>query len=332
MEAKRTLIRLSFSNPVEIQPKASRAINLTQACPKNISIRTMTMDELEWTRVEWAGNGEGWSSMVGGLSPYYCHDSEGFYIMELGGEKMGSISMIPFKGLKMAFVGYYIIREPHRGKGFGRILMEEVLSHMENDRGITTFGLNCVEAVTPLYEKFGFQTYTKDDFWSLQLQSKDDYRVALKDHKLEDISSFPKALLSYDKAVYGDVRQNYLHAMCSKASTFTIISEERGEVSGYGIISERIPPREEPHKSYRIGPLYANNAETAAEILKGLIASVSETPSTIYLETPGTNPLAAKLMAQFGFNKNSSMAKMYRGTPPEHDEQKIFCYSSVAFG
>ncbi len=331
MTTTRTLTRYSFSNPIKALEKPSKTIKLTKNYPNDLHIRTMTFDEVEWSRIEWAGKGEGWSSSVGGLLPNYNQDNEGFYIMELNGEKMGSISMITYPGLKMAYVGYFIIREPHRGKGFGRILFEEVLNYTQNIRGVNTFGLTSVESATPLYEKFGFQTYTQDNFWSLKLDSKDN-QAEINDEKLKDISLFPKALYDYDKAVYGDSRPNFLHAVCSKPSTITIVCEEEGKITGYGVLHERIPAKPEPNKSYRIGPMYANNLATAADILKALIASATQTPSTIYLETPDTNPTAAKLMSELGFTKYITMPKMYRGSPPKQVEMKIFCYSSVAFG
>lgn len=332
MKAKRSLTRLFFSKPVNVLAKTSRTLSLRSDYQKNIKIRSMTFDEAEWTRSEWASKGEGWPSMVGGVLPNYNQDNEGFYTMELEGQRIGSISMITFNRLKMAYVGFYILREPHRGKGLGRVLMEEVINHSEKNRGITTFGLNCADAAVPLYEKFGFKTYTKDDFWSLKLPDRDDYQVKFNDQQLSDVSLFPAALLSYDETVYGDARTNYLHAVCSKPSTITVLCEEEGKITGYGVISERLPAKAEEHKSYRIGPLYADNSDVAAEILNGLIASAAQKPSTIFLETPGTNPSSAKIMSQFGFTKTFTMSKMYRGEPPKHDEEKIFGYSSVAFG
>lgn len=331
MRAKQ-LTRLSFLNAVEPRVTASKALRLSKQYPENLNIRTMTFQETEWTRELWAGKGEGWSSSVGGLLPNYNQDNEGIYIMELNGEAMGSISMITYPELNMAFVGYYIVREPHRKKGYGRILMEEVLEHTEKDRGIKTFGLDCAQPLTPMYEKFGFRPYTTDDFWALKFEDKKKYEVTFNEQALESVRSFPTALLDYDKSVYGDSRRNYLYAMCSKPSTFTVICEEAGKLTGYGVISERIPPKEEPQKSYRIGPLCADNPETAEEILKGLISSVPATPTTIYLETPGKSPSTAELLVRLGFTKSLTVAKMYRGEPPKHDEAKIICYSSVAFG
>lgn len=339
MKAKHVLRRLSFKNFVSAIKADSKPIKpakeLADSYP-NSYIRTMTFDEVEWTRSGWAVD-EDWSSTVGGLLPYYNQDPNGFYMLEKkqgeDSEKIGSISVITYNGLELGFVGFYIIKPEYREKGFGRFLLESTLEHSANERSCKTFGLDCLKKDEPLYEKFGFKTYTTDHFWKLDLTKPcEKEKQPIDQQSLEDTSTLSETLFSYDTKVFGCARPNYIKGLCMKPSTVTIVSETNNEIDGYGIMSERVPAKEEPNKSYRIGPLYADTADSASKVLEALLQSVPKTPSTIFLESPETNKQAAELLTKFGFQKYLSMPKMYKGEPPKHDEDKIFSYSSVAFG
>lgn len=331
MRAKQALTRLIFTETLKPLLKPSHYIPTSKQCPSNIKIRTMSFSEVEQTRSTWAVD-ENWSTAEGGLIPNYNQDNDGFYFLELDGKNIASISMITYKDLNMAFVGFFITRKPHRGQGYGRILMDELLDYTENNRGIKSFGLDCVPAHAPLYEKFGFKTYGQDDFWELKLDSKNVPEENFVDKTYPDTTSLEGSLFKYDASVYGASRPNFMKALCMKPLTYTLVYESDGVVRGYGVLNTRIPAKEEPTPSYRIGPFYADNEDVAASILQGLILSAPVVPSTIHLESPKSNPSAAKLLTQFGFANTFTASRMYRGEPPKQEESKIYGLSSVAFG
>ena len=92
----------------------------------------------------------------------------------------------------------------------------------------------------------------------------------------------------------------------------TIISQDSGKINGYGVISEREPAVIEKHKSYKVGPLYADNTEIADTILENIL-TIAKPGESVYLETPGNNSAAAPLIKALEFERIGVQFKMFKG-------------------
>lgn len=322
-----------------ILPKLSiEPIKITakQEPAKQLLLRTMSLAELAEVRATWIRE-EGWPGVRHGLGPTYSLDPQGFYLLEKDQEKVASVSVVSYPAIKAAYLGFYVVPKSLRGNGYGDFAFNQAIAHTMLTREITTFGLNCFTTMSPLYKKWGFTTYTVDSIWKFTASTNNIYSDANAVDTIKSTDSisqdFFKQLVQYDAEVFGADRADFLGNYINKPDTITVVYIDNNKIQGYGIISSREPVQEEPHASYRVGPLYAQDGTIAENLLQHLIAATKLNPNeSVYLETPGTNPHAAPIITKFGFVEIYKMDKMYKGEPPKHDEKRIFCYNSLATG
>jgi hypothetical protein len=81
---------------------------------------------------------------------------------------------------------------------------------------------------------------------------------------------------------------------------------------------------------WKIGPLLANDEETAIRLLDGLLASVPG--ETVSLDVPLPNAAAVRAAADRGMVEVFSTARMYKGTPPALDLDRIWGVTSFELG
>lgn len=325
------LIFQSPSNPTFTYPDLQRDLNVIYEDPSNaLRIRSMSLAELVEIRENWLIP-EGWPGMKGTLTAAYANDPDGFYLLEKEGQKIASISVVTYPQIKLAYIGFYVVTKPFRGQGYGKLLITKTMEYASTKLGITSFGLNCVENTVPMYEQHGFKVATVDEIWKYTATSdtKQTTNVATNLNNIDQ--NLLAQIIAFDATILGAQRKAYLTEFLFKPSTITVIAQEDGKIQGYGVISEREPAIAEPNKSYRVGPLYANDADIAQGLLKQLI-TVAQTNESVYLETPGNNPDAVKMVKALGFEKIGQQAKLFKGAVPDFAVSSMFCYNSIAIG
>src|SRR5450631_3267881 len=82
----------------------------------DLSIRTMRPDEIS-IAVNWAA-AEGWNPGLADDACFAAVDPEGFLIGELDGALAATVSCVNYSA-SFAFLGFYIVREDLRGRGYG---------------------------------------------------------------------------------------------------------------------------------------------------------------------------------------------------------------------
>lgn len=115
-----------------------------------LELRTLTRAEIELA-VDWAA-GEGWNPGLRDVDCFITVDPEGFIGGFLGSEMVSSISVVNYDSV-FAFLGFYIVRSPVRGKGYGLATWQAGIAHA----GSRAIGLDGVPAQQDNYRRSGFE-------------------------------------------------------------------------------------------------------------------------------------------------------------------------------
>src|SRR3954453_23421227 len=116
----------------------------------DLSIRTMRPDEISMA-VNWAA-GEGWNPGLADEACFAAADPEGFFIGELDGAPAATVSCVNY-GASFAFLGFYLVREDLRGRGYGLRIWNAAMAHA----GPRVIGLDGVVAQQQNYRMSGFE-------------------------------------------------------------------------------------------------------------------------------------------------------------------------------
>ena len=103
----------------------------------SLTIKPMSLADLE-RALGWAAD-EGWNPGLDDAAPFHAQDPSGFLMGWLGAEPVGCVSVVKY-GERFAFLGLYIVRPAHRGKGYGKAIWDAGIA----SAGARTIGLDGV--------------------------------------------------------------------------------------------------------------------------------------------------------------------------------------------
>src|SRR6266850_2519037 len=124
--------------------------SLRSPAMKDLRIRPMRPDEIS-IAVNW-GAAEGWNPGLADDACFAAADPEGFFISELDGAPAATVSCVNY-GASFAFLGFYIVREDLRGRGYGLRMWNAAIAHA----GPRVIGLDGVVAQQQNYRMSGFE-------------------------------------------------------------------------------------------------------------------------------------------------------------------------------
>jgi ribosomal-protein-alanine N-acetyltransferase len=110
------------------------------------------------------------------------------------------------------------------------------------------------------------------------------------------------------------------------AGSVQALIDGNGRCHGFGRIRPCLLRQGE---GWRIGPLLADSADLAGQLLQGLIASH---PGVVLIDVPDANAAAAPLLRELGFRPLSRTQRMYRGPRPVVPLQDVFGLACLELG
>lgn len=280
------------------------------------AIRRMTQTELR-TLVDWAAE-EGWNPGLYDAEIFWETDPEGFVAAESAGELVGGGSIVSYEG-RFGFMGFFIIRPDHRGKGLGRRLWlhrrDLLLSRL---RAPATIGMDGVFAMQYFYARGGFAFCNRDlRFEGTGVASSpEDVLVELRDIPFAELSR-------YDTAHFPAPRARFLRAWVSQPGSRGLAAVVGGVVRGYGVIRSC-------RRGLKIGPLFAADPEIADALFRGLLDFGPGQP--VFLDVPESNSHAMKLVERHGLREVFGCARMYYGPAPALPHEEIYGVTTFELG
>ncbi|MFD2206458.1 GNAT family N-acetyltransferase [Kiloniella antarctica] len=279
---------------------------------KHFEIRLVTEDEVQFLCDLAAG--EGWNPGLRDIQCFYQADKTGFYIGLFNDEPIACISAVKY-GSDYGFIGFYIVREPWRGKGYGLQIWNHAMASLE-DRII---GLDGVVDQQDNYIKSGFRLSHRN------IRFEGTPVVDLPTTKsLVDIRSLPEQqVIVFDEKYFSGNRQSFMKAWLNEEGHVGFSYIEKNEIQGYGVIR--------PYSDgYKTGPLFAETPEIAEIIFHALCNKVDG--GKIILDVPEINAAGLALAERFQLMQSFETARMYKGEKPDLPLDKIYGVTSFELG
>jgi ribosomal protein S18 acetylase RimI-like enzyme len=273
-------------------------------------IRNATIPEWRDTAVEWAAL-EGWNPGLHDAEAFFAADENGFYVGEAEGRIVSTLSGVRYPE-GFAFLGFYIVRPEYRGRGHGLHLWNAVMERLSG----CVIGLDGVVAQQENYRKSGFELVHRNIRYAGPLRGDARGLTPLNEISWDEIRDF-------DRRHFPDNRKAFLRAWLSMPESSGLASlSDDGSITGYGVIRRC-------REGWKVGPLFADNAGIASQLLRGL-AAVGE--GTIYLDVPEPNRDAVSLAESCGMRPMFETARMYRGGDPGLPLNRIFGITTFELG
>jgi hypothetical protein len=263
--------------------------------------------------VEWAAD-EGWNPGLDDERRFLAADRDAFIGFEVDGEIAGTVSCTLY-GPAYAFIGFYIVREDLRGRGLGTQLFNLALARAEG----RVVGLDAVLEQEALYAGRGFVLADRSERWR-------GVGGGVRPPGLSDLDEVDyDELERYDDRAFGVPRRDFLRAWAlNRPHGQALVRFVDGAMRGYGILR---PCRE----GTKIGPLFADDPDTADVLLAGLRAGAGE-GMPIFIDVPRANPDAIALASSQFDAPVLETARMYRGGRPPEDSRRVFGLTTLEFG
>ena len=281
-------------------------------------VEAMSLEQLREV-IGWA-QAEGWETGMHDAEAFYSIDPDGFFAGVLDGELVASVSALIYDK-RYAFMGLYLVKEKHRGKGYGKAIWDAAMSYLEK-RGVACAGLDGVIEQVGNYEKSGFvSAYDNVRFV---------YEVDGSEKGLPTVfgvtGDVVPQLAKLDAMLSPEERAGFCEKWLGIMGTGAVYWSDHmhGDVRGYAALREG-------KTGYRLGPWYAHDVTVAAELFEGA-AHWAGVGRRLFVDVPGCHEEGLRLMESRGAKRIGEFRRMYKGGQPSVDVKQIFGERSVEVG
>lgn len=278
----------------------------------DLLIRTMRPDEIS-IAVDWAA-AEGWNPGLADAACFATIDPDGFLIGELGGAPAATVSCVNY-GAGFTFLGFYIVREDVRGRGYGLRIWNAAIARA----GPRVIGLDGVVAQQQNYKKSGFKLAYPNIRYGGTVAAPNAPRagvIALTEVPLATVEA-------YDSMVFPAPRTAFLRAWIGSPGHVGRALVRNGRLAAWGVIR---PCR----NGRKIGPLFADDSAAADAVLSALLGGAGG--GQIFLDVPSVNHDAVALAEGFGLAPVFETARMYTGAIPPLRLDRVFGITTFELG
>lgn len=281
-----------------------------------LSIRHMTRADLDVV-LDWAA-AEGWNPGIYDAECFFVTDPSGFFLAELNGEPIGSVSAVAYDG-HFGFMGLYIVRREFRGRRIGLELAKAGQAYLGN----RTIGVDGVASREANYHTWGFRTsYRTMRYEGICSGAHSD--ICDTPIEVAELSALPlPTVAAYDARIFPAPRPQFLHAWISQPGARCVGLIQQDRLVGYGV--SRLC-----RAGCKIGPLAADDQYLAEILFQELTAA--HPGSLVYLDVPETNELAVTLAQRHGMQPVFETVRMYLGSAPEIAMDRVYGITTLELG
>ena len=283
---------------------------------ERLNLRSLRRDELD-TALDWAA-AEGWNPGLHDAELFWQTDPDGFVAAEVDGELVGTGSIVSYGGL-YGFMGLFIVKPAWRGRGIGTSLWfhrrDRLRSRLDNDAAI---GMDGVFNMQDWYAQGGFV------FSHRNLRMEGVGRAVGMPDDVIPIDQIPvEQVAAYDATCFGCPRPMFLNNWIRQPDSHCLALIRDETMLGYGVIRRC-------QQGYKIGPLFADNADVADELFSALAGFAPTEP--IWLDIPENHADAVALAKRHEMREVFGCARMYHGSPPPAQWKRIYGITTFELG
>jgi hypothetical protein len=264
--------------------------------------------------ISWA-NSEGWNPGVHDAETFYTTDSDGFFVGIFEGKPVASISAVAY-GASFGFLGFFIVNPHFRCQGWGTEIWNAGMKHLEG----RNIGLDSVLEQQKMYERKGF--------WPCYKSIRQQGIGTGQERRAEGIkylSEIPMDdLLAYDDKYFPVPRHAFIRSWIRQPGGIAIGALNDGELEGYGVLREC-------HQGYKIGPLFADDENTADSLFCALCGH-APLGASVFLDTPEPNSPALDLAKRHHMHPVFETMRMYNKKDPGLPMKGILGVTSFELG
>ncbi|EMI13835.1 gnat [Bacillus stratosphericus LAMA 585] len=220
----------------------------------------------------------------------------------------------------VASIGAVIVSETHRGLGLARQMIDTLLRHSDPSVPVV---LTATVQGQPVYEKIGFQTAGYIHTYKAQKTNPSALHPSHQIHLFPADETHLPSIERLDEKGAGTNRSNFLIKRMERAAFKLIAKDEHHEITGFAFGVET-------PANLMIGPLAANDEQTALALIQSLLTSYSGA-FRIDMQEETVERLHASLV-EAGFTKtNVAHFMMIRGNEKQNDSALLYFLASQAF-
>lgn len=275
-------------------------------------MRTMVREEVDLA-VAWA-TAEGWNPGLHDAACFYAADPGGFYIGELAGEPVATVSLVRYNA-HFAFGGFYIVAAKYRGMGLGLRLFDAVWAGAAD----ANIGGDGVVEQQENYRKSGMML----SYRNIRFEGKGG--GVMPAGNIVSLAEVPfSEVLAYDTRHFPAPRPAFLRAWLDQPGIHAFACAGTEGLKGFGVIRPCV-------RGWKVGPLFADTPEGAHALFQAMASRVPA-GAPIFLDVPEPNESAVALAAGHGMSKVFETGRLYTKSAPAVPLAEIYGITSFELG
>lgn len=255
---------------------------------------------------------EGWDPGLCDAKSFFAADNKGFFIGELDGKPISCISAVKYSDY--GFIGFYIVEEEFRGRGYGNQIWQHALNYLNG----ANIGLDGVVTQIANYKKFGFELAHANARYLGRISEN------FIDGNIINASFVDfEALCEYDKTHFGADRRNFLKEWIYKEESSSLCYIEHDSIKGFATVRKTFG-------GYKVGPLFAQNEQIAQSLLVALSSKIQG--AEFFLDINEEFMPAVKLVNHYGMRRVFETKRMYTKQQPWAKWDEVYGITSFELG
>ncbi|MGM0561871.1 MAG: GNAT family N-acetyltransferase [Pseudomonadota bacterium] len=243
-----------------------------------------------------------------------------------GDNAVGSAAILPY-GADFAWIGMVLVRGTHRKRGVGTRLLERCLEELDRDGRVAC--LDATPAGEPLYRTLGFEGSLRLTRWQGEAGG---VTSDLPDSSILPLSQ-PEAFetaVALDAAALGAERRPLLSCFARRLPEAAWMTEDGGTADGGTSHKGGAILGRNGDLASQIGPLLAENEETAIALLDSALARLS---GRVFLDVVDARQQVVDHLQARGFTQQRPFLRMTRNASRKiGDATRLHAIAGPEFG